>query len=353
MRHTIYTLFTVAALFAAFPHTASSQSNTSASAHKPDSSALKAGLMAGQTADELIIKARQYLGRPYKYGASGPRSFDCAGFAMFVYKQFGYELSRSSRTQISDGRPVSGDLSSLQKGDLLVFSGSRVSKTPGHIGIFMELTEDGKDAVFIHAARGGVQITRLSEPYYSARFLGARRILPDFIPAFDEINRAEYRFDPDGDVYVRADTLSLGSDDLRVVLFDNGKWAFIDSEGRVSVPPEGPAMVLYPGGDWRYIPMAGRTIPGTPDNAAAGTISGTPATPAGSPAGQKDDAARSTAAVAPVQPDGQEPVYHTIRSGDTLGKLAARYHTTVRSICDLNGISERTILRIGKKLRVK
>ena len=45
--------------------------------------------------------------------------------------------------------------------------------------------------------------------------------------------------------------------------------------------------------------------------------------------------------------------YHTIKQGDTLGALARKYHTTVRKLCQLNGISERTTLRLGKKLRVK
>ena len=48
-----------------------------------------------------------------------------------------------------------------------------------------------------------------------------------------------------------------------------------------------------------------------------------------------------------------EAQYHTIRQGDTLGALARRYHTTVKKLCQLNGISERTVLRIGKRLRVK
>ncbi|MBQ6253559.1 MAG: peptidoglycan DD-metalloendopeptidase family protein [Bacteroidales bacterium] len=45
--------------------------------------------------------------------------------------------------------------------------------------------------------------------------------------------------------------------------------------------------------------------------------------------------------------------YHTIRQGDTLGALAVKYHTTVKKLCQLNGISERTILRLGRKIRVK
>ena len=45
--------------------------------------------------------------------------------------------------------------------------------------------------------------------------------------------------------------------------------------------------------------------------------------------------------------------YHTIRSGDTLGALARKYGTTVKRICQLNGIKSTTILRIGKRLRVR
>lgn len=45
--------------------------------------------------------------------------------------------------------------------------------------------------------------------------------------------------------------------------------------------------------------------------------------------------------------------YYSIRSGDTLGSIARRYHTTVNRLCRLNGISGKTILRIGRKIRVK
>jgi len=46
-------------------------------------------------------------------------------------------------------------------------------------------------------------------------------------------------------------------------------------------------------------------------------------------------------------------VYHKIKSGDTLGYLAARYHTSVKEICAMNKISAKTTLRIGRVLRVR
>lgn len=45
--------------------------------------------------------------------------------------------------------------------------------------------------------------------------------------------------------------------------------------------------------------------------------------------------------------------YHTVRQGDTLGKIAKKYHTTISKLCKLNKIKETTILSIGRKLRVK
>lgn len=45
--------------------------------------------------------------------------------------------------------------------------------------------------------------------------------------------------------------------------------------------------------------------------------------------------------------------YHKVRSGDCLGKIARRYHTTVKQLCRLNHIKPTTTLRIGRKLRVR
>ncbi|MCQ2973809.1 MAG: peptidoglycan DD-metalloendopeptidase family protein [Bacteroidales bacterium] len=48
-----------------------------------------------------------------------------------------------------------------------------------------------------------------------------------------------------------------------------------------------------------------------------------------------------------------ERQYHTIKSGDTLGAIAKKYHTTVSRICQLNGISQNKILRLGQKIAVR
>jgi LysM repeat protein len=46
-------------------------------------------------------------------------------------------------------------------------------------------------------------------------------------------------------------------------------------------------------------------------------------------------------------------VYHKIKSGDTLGKLAQRYRTSVKEICAMNKIKPTTTLKIGRTIRVR
>ena len=48
-----------------------------------------------------------------------------------------------------------------------------------------------------------------------------------------------------------------------------------------------------------------------------------------------------------------EAQYYVIKKGDTLSKIASRYHTTVNNLCRLNGIKKSTKLKIGRRIRVK
>lgn len=142
-----------------------------------DSIALDARL----TADNIIAEAMKHLGTPYRAAGKGPTAFDCSGFTGYVFRQFGYHLSASSRTQCNDGREVPPPFDNLQKGDLLIFEARGEADTVGHVGIYIAPDEDGDGFTFIHAAvHGGVIISNIKEDYYSRRYLGARRILPDF-----------------------------------------------------------------------------------------------------------------------------------------------------------------------------
>lgn len=121
------------------------------------------------TGSEIVSYAKKYLGSKYVYGGSTPKGFDCSGFTSYVYKHFGYSLSRTSSGQASNGRAVSK--SNLQAGDIVCFARSSGSKKIGHVGIYIG---GGK---FIHAAnsRKGVITSKVSgDGYY---FVCARRII--------------------------------------------------------------------------------------------------------------------------------------------------------------------------------
>ena len=61
------------------------------------------------------------------------------------------------------------------------------------------------------------------------------------------------------------------------------------------------------------------------------------------------------AAPGPVAVDAERAAmkYYTVRSGDTLSKIARNNGTTIKELCRLNGINQNATLRIGRRLRVR
>lgn len=128
-----------------------------------------------QLVADLLNEANQHMGTRYVRGGKTPKGFDCSGFTSYVYRQFGYSLSASSRGQFGQGTEIPAD--EVRPGDLLFFKGRR-SRTVGHVAIAIDADPESGDITFIHAAvKGGIRIDRVSMPYYSQRFMGARRII--------------------------------------------------------------------------------------------------------------------------------------------------------------------------------
>lgn len=317
-------------------------------------------MTAEEVADRLIEYAATFLGVPYRYGANGPKRFDCTGYTRYVYKHFGYDnLSRSSKDQARDGREVDiSDFRNLQKGDLLLLGSRHNPKVVGHVGIFIGLDTLNNDPKFIHASNHGVRYSSIyTESYYANRLLGARRILPDFVDynvSFD--STALYAFDPDEGVHIAPDSLVLSDADRRIVLFENGKWAYVASDGTLSIPDQGGRLILTGDGNWAPAREARVVIPATALLPDPKDLEPEPAVPAPKPAPSPVAAAPDTTAKAAeaAQPAAQpEKVYHTVVQGDSLYRIAKKYGTTVDKLCQLNGISSTTILKVGRKLRVK
>ncbi|MBU5306842.1 C40 family peptidase [Clostridioides mangenotii] len=120
---------------------------------------------------KVLDLAYEQQGKPYKWGATGPDSFDCSGFTTYVYKNAAdVSLPRVSRDQAKAGTKV--ERNNLKEGDL-VFFGSGGSIT--HVGMYVG------DQKFIHSPQTGdvVKITRMDTGSYSNRFITARRIIQE------------------------------------------------------------------------------------------------------------------------------------------------------------------------------
>lgn len=124
--------------------------------------------------DDLLIEAHKYLGTRYVHGAKGPHAFDCSGYTSYIYKQFGYTISPSSRHQYTEGTPVSRN--ELRKGDLVFFTSRSSGKNVGHVGIVVSADNETGEFKFIHASIKGVKVSEC-EGYYQKRYVGAKRII--------------------------------------------------------------------------------------------------------------------------------------------------------------------------------
>ncbi|NLK36415.1 MAG: hypothetical protein GX301_13450 [Gracilibacteraceae bacterium] len=111
----------------------------------------------------------QELGKPYKWGGTGPDSYDCSGLVYSIYGKLGISLPRTARDQAGVGTYVSKE--ELQYGDLVLFA--RDGKNINHVGIYVG---DGK---MVHSPQTGdvVKFTTIMSGYYERCYYTARRVI--------------------------------------------------------------------------------------------------------------------------------------------------------------------------------
>ena len=118
---------------------------------------------------DIITTAQKFVGKVYIWGGSTPRGFDCSGLTYFVYKLNGIELPRVSWLQFRNSIGKKIKKSELVQGDLVFFETYRSG--PSHVGIYI-----GNNR-FIHASpKYGVTVSDLNEPYFKARYIGAKTL---------------------------------------------------------------------------------------------------------------------------------------------------------------------------------
>jgi cell wall-associated NlpC family hydrolase len=119
---------------------------------------------------EVADLAQQYVGSPYRWGGASPAGFDCSGFVMWIYAQFGVAVPHNEAGELASGAPVGSE--DLQPGDILVFANT-YRRGPSHAGIYLG---DGR---FVHAAdeSHGVIVSNLWDGYWGPRLVGASRVM--------------------------------------------------------------------------------------------------------------------------------------------------------------------------------
>lgn len=107
-----------------------------------------------------VRTALAQLGKPYVYGGTGPRGYDCSGLTFSAYRAAGIAIPRTSRAQATAG--VSIPWYAMQPGDLVTFY-----NPVGHVGIAIG------DGWMVHSSTYGkpVSVVRVSSVpgYHSTR----------------------------------------------------------------------------------------------------------------------------------------------------------------------------------------
>lgn len=131
---------------------------------------------SGGAARRVVPEGERYIGVPYKWGGSSPRSgFDCSGFVQYIYGSQGVDLPRTSRQMAGAGIGVSDAVRSLAVGDLMLFAqNGRIN----HVAIYA----GGGRIIHSSSSGGGVRYDRLDSPrgkWFADRLVAARRVSGD------------------------------------------------------------------------------------------------------------------------------------------------------------------------------
>jgi len=133
-------------------------------AGNPNSTGMKYTGPASGNARAALQFAYAQIGKPYRYGGTGPGVWDCSGLTQAAWRAAGVYLPRTTTQQWAWGASRRVSMDALQPGDLLFSNGL------GHVGVY------AGNGQMVHAPRTGdvVKVVSLSS-YGMHRFIGAVR----------------------------------------------------------------------------------------------------------------------------------------------------------------------------------
>ncbi|WP_353948864.1 LysM peptidoglycan-binding domain-containing protein [Sporolactobacillus sp. Y61] len=283
--------------------------------------ALAGGLFLSLTAQEafaasgqdIVRKAEQFQGKPYKYAAPAysTDAFDCSSFTQFIFREvMGMKLPRNSALQAGTGAAV--DRSALQPGDLLFFDTLGDGRIH-HVGIYI-----GGGQMISSEETVGVHITNVfsgggSQNYWEEKFVTARRVAAPSTP----VSTPEQNQKPGNST--SSDYTVKSGDSLWAIARSHGT-----SVGAIKSANGLGTDLIFPGQKLKLTASAGAAAP----SSQAGPASSQPA--------KASSASEAT---------------YTVKSGDSLWAIAIAKGTTVSAIKSANGLRTDLIFP-GQKLKL-
>lgn len=104
----------------------------------------------------------RHLGRPYSWGATGLKSFDCSGFVWRVMWDSGIAIKRTTARKLWFSLPAVSEEKRWQPGNLVFFDYLT------HVGIV-----SGQPDFYHAVSRGGTHLSKF-DPYWRGRVGGVR-----------------------------------------------------------------------------------------------------------------------------------------------------------------------------------
>lgn len=120
-------------------------------AHKRQLAWLRSGVLeeikgkASKEGRKALAFALDQLGKDYKWGATGPGTFDCSGLTLRAWESAGVTIPRTSQAQWRGLERVK--LTGMRPGDLIIYKGDA-----SHVGMYVG------DGTMVHAPRTGRQV---------------------------------------------------------------------------------------------------------------------------------------------------------------------------------------------------
>ncbi|MFT4663427.1 MAG: cell wall-associated NlpC family hydrolase [Patescibacteria group bacterium] len=125
-----------------------------------------------QLRQDITKYALRQKGAKYKYGAKGPKRFDCSGFTTYVYTANNLELPNGSYNQARVGKKV--PLSKAKPGDLIFF-GKRGKVN--HVALVIRNSSAGVEVVHSTSGSGVIQENISKSAYWKPQILYARNVI--------------------------------------------------------------------------------------------------------------------------------------------------------------------------------